>query len=127
MTAALAPVAPRAAAPALPGALAEMAEVAGRAAACDIALAHGGDDGWNVPRRLDDESGRALADLVGARAARALARRFGGESVAVPLARRALVAHLAGAGLTTTEIARRLGIARRTARRYRRDAAEGGR
>ena len=109
-------------APALPGVLAEMADIAGRAAACGIALAHGGDDGWNVPRRVACAPGRALAELVGGRAARAVIRRFGGESVAVPLARRALVAHLAERGLTTTEIARRLGIARRTARRYRREA-----
>ncbi len=112
-------------APALPGVLAEIAEVAGRVAACDIALTHGGDDGWNVPRRLDGAAGRALADLVGGAAARALVGRFGGEAVAVPLARRALVVHLSGIGLTTTEIARRLGIARRTARRYRRDAGCG--
>ena len=121
MTTAMAPP-PGGFAPALPGVLAEMADIAGRAAACGIALAHGGDDGWNVPRRVACAPGRALAELVGGRAARAVIRRFGGESVAVPLARRALVAHLAECGLTTTEIARRLGIARRTARRYRRDA-----
>ncbi len=109
--------------PPLPGVLSEIADVAGRAAACTIALAHGGDDGWNIPRRLDSTAGRALADLVGPAPARAVTRRFGGEALAVPLARRALVVHLAQAGLTTTEIARRLGMSRRAARRYRRDAA----
>ena len=103
----------------LPGALADIAAAAGRAAACDVALAHGGAESWRVPRSLDGEAGRALADLVGRRAARALARRFGGDALAVPLARRALVVHLAEAGLTTAEIARRLRIARRTVRRYR--------
>ena len=80
------------------GALADIAAAAGRAAACDVALAHGGAESWRVPRSLDGEAGRALADLVG---------------------RRALVVHLAAAGLTTSEIARRLRIARRTVRRYR--------
>ena len=111
------------AAPALPGVLAEMAEAAGRDAACGVALEHGGKDGWLVPRRVDCAGGRALMELVGAAAARALTRRFGGESVSVPLARRALVEHLAAAGLSTGGIAQRLRIARRTVRRYRADAA----
>lgn len=114
-----------AAAPPLPGVLAEMAEAAGREAACGVALAHGGKDGWRVPRRVESGAGRALAELVGTAAARALARRFGGEAVSVPLARRALVCHLAGAGLSTGEVAQRLRIARRTVRRYRRDGAGG--
>ena len=112
-----------AAAPPLPGVLADFAAVAGRGAALAVALAHGGDDGWHVPRRARGAAWRALAELAGEPAARALARAFGGQEVAVPLARRALVVHLSAAGMTATEIARRLGIARRTARRYRREAA----
>ena len=112
-----------AAAPPLPGVLEEFAAAAGRAAACAVALAHGGDDGWSVPRDLRGPAGRALAELTGETAARALALAFGGQDVSVPLARRALVVHLSEAGMTTTAIARRLGVTRRTARRYRRDAA----
>ncbi len=107
----------------LPGVLSEIEALAGRGAALGIALAHGGDDGWDVPRALDTPPGQALAGLVGAEAAAAIVGRFGGGAIAVPLARRALVRHLAAQGMSTAEIARRLAITRRTARRYRRHGA----
>lgn len=107
----------------LPGVLAEIADVAGRDVALKVALAHGGDDGWDVPRNLEQPTGQALADLVGDQAARAIIGRFGGEALSVPLARRALVVHLYKLGLNTTEVADNLSITRRTARRYRREGA----
>ena len=107
----------------LPGVLAEIAEVAGRAAALEIALVHGGEDAFHIPRpeHLARDRAYPLIALVGHTAALAIARRCGGGPVYIPRARRALVAHLAQQGLTTAEIAARLGIARRTARRYRRN------
>ena len=103
----------------LPGVLAEIAEVAGRDAALELALAHGGEDAFHIPRpdRLDPD--HPLIALAGPARAQAIARRFGGETIAVPLARRALVRHLAGQGLGTAAIAARLRISKRTARRYR--------
>jgi len=62
-----------------------------------------------------------LIALIGRTVALAVAARCGGGPVYVPLARRALVLHLAAQGLTTAEIAGRLGLSRRTARRYRRN------
>ncbi len=114
-------------APPLPGILAEIEATAGREAALGIALAHGGDDGWYVPRRLHAGPGRELVELVGQDAAEAIVRRFGGGAVSVPLARRALVGCLARHGLSTTAIASRLRISRRTARRYRRLSHESAR
>ena len=109
----------------LPGALAEIAEAAGREAALEIALAHGGEDAFHIPRpeRLARDRAHPLIALVGRTAALAIARRCGGGPVYIPRARLALVAHLAQQGLTTAEIAGRLGLSRRTARRYRRGVA----
>ncbi len=111
-----------AAAPPLPGVLAEIAGVAGREAALAIALAHGGDDGWDVPRSLDGAAGRDLAALIGPEAAEAVVRRLGGGAVSVPMARRAVGGWLSGRGFSTPEIAAALGVTRRAARRYRRAA-----
>ncbi len=107
----------------LPGVLAEIAALAGRDAALGIALHHGGDDGWDVPRTIEGAAGRALVGLVGAEAAAAIVGRFGGEALAVPLARRAVVEWLAEQGWSSAKIACRLNITRRTARRYRRHGA----
>ena len=103
----------------LPGILAEIAEAVGDEVALRIALEHGGDDGWDVPRHIDSRAGHALRELVGEQAARIITARFGGDAIPVPLARRAVVQYLYGKGLTTAEVATRLGITRRTARRYR--------
>ena len=107
----------------LPGVLAEIAEVAGRAAALQIALAHGGEDAFHIPRPEHLGPDHPLTSLVGAEAARVIARRCGGGPVYIPRASRALAPWLAGQGLTTAEIAARLGLSRRTARRYRRHHA----
>ena len=108
---------------ALPGILAEIERVAGRDAALTIALHHGGDDGWDVPRGVASPAGEALAAQIGEVAAAAVVHHLGGTALSVPLARRALVAWLATSrGWTTREIARELAITHRTARRYRRGA-----
>ncbi len=104
----------------LPGVLAEIARIAGREMAIKIALSHGGNEIY-IPRngRLE---GHPLTALVGQRGADALAARFGGATVYIPFARRPLAAHLAGQGLSTAEIAARLGISKRIARAYRASA-----
>ena len=104
-------------APSLPGVLAEIEAVAGREAALEIALAFGGTDIYVSARGAH---ARAVIDAVGAGAWAAIVARLGGETVHVPLARRALVRHLSSQGVGTAEIARRLHITQRTARRYRR-------
>ena len=118
MTARLAAAAP------LPGVLADIAEAAGREAALEIALRFGGNP-LRIPHPADISPGHPLAELVGLEAARAIAERCGGGSaVEIPLARKAVVVHLTGKGLSATEIAVRLGISRYTARRYRRFSPE---
>ena len=103
----------------LPGVLAEIEAVAGRDAALSLALAHGGEDIYIAARGAQ---ARDLAATVGGTAAwAAIVGRLGGEIVRIPLARRVLVRHLAGQGLNTVQIARRLRITRRTVRRYRRE------
>ena len=103
----------------LPADLAAIAEAAGREAALEIALRYGGNP-LRIPHPAHIGSGHPLAELVGLDAARAIAARCGGGTVEIPLARREVVAHLARKGLSTPEIAARLNISRRTARRYRR-------
>jgi len=107
--------------PPLPAVLDEIADHAGRDAALAIALAHGG-RAWRVPRLLTDAEGRAMEQLVGPVAARALIEGCGGHVLEVPLARRAVVAWLGMEGLAASEIADRLRISQRTARRYLREA-----
>lgn len=108
-------------APPLPGILAEIAEAAGRGAAVEVALRFGGDP-LHVPHPAHIGPGHPLAELVSLETARAIARRCGAGTVEIPLARKAVAAHLAAIGLTTPEIARKLNISRRTARRYRKGA-----
>ena len=99
---------------ALPGVLAEIADVAGRDAAIEIAVALGG-------RRLYlPRTGRpppALTRIAGDRA-RLFAARYAGETIDIPLAHRAVARYLARRGFGTAAIAARLGIAQRTAQRY---------
>ena len=104
----------------LPGVLAEVAEVAGRDVAIAFAMALGGTEihvpGPNyIKTHPDHPLSRLLAreDTV-----LRIARRIGGGNVYVPMARRACAAHLAGGGMSIEDIATRLGIAVKTARRY---------
>jgi len=102
---------------ALPGVLAEIETVAGREAALVLAWRHGGDDGWDVPR-CDTAAACELSRLIGRGPAQSLMRRFGGNSIAVPLARRHVVPWLAARGMNASQIANAMHITRRTARRY---------
>ena len=102
---------------ALPGSLPEIADHIGRDAACAIALAYGGMS-WRVPSRLDSRAGHDLAACVGGDAARILITAFGGHVLDIPLARRQVVSWLARRNLTAAQIAERLHITERSARRY---------
>ena len=106
--------------PDLPAGLGEIADHAGREAALTIALEHGGQS-WRVPARADHPEGQALTALLGRDAAQALIAGCGGHVMEVPLARRAVVAWLAGRGVHAPQIASLLRISRRTARRYIRE------
>ena len=101
----------------LPGVLAEIAEIAGRDAAMELALKLGG-EALYVPRpaRLDPD--HRLVVVVGFEASVRIAERFQGETIDVPLARRELALWMAARGATRREIARRLGRQVRTVRRY---------
>ncbi|MBC6416251.1 MAG: hypothetical protein GDA47_00270 [Rhodospirillales bacterium] len=105
--------------PILPAVLDEIAAHAGADAALALAARYGGRT-WRVPKSLDDDAGAALTELAGGEAAAALIGALGGYSLEIPLARRAVAGWLASRGHGTAEIARRLKIAYRTARRYRR-------
>lgn len=102
----------------LPGVLAEVAEVAGREAALDLAL-HMGGQPLHVPKPGHIAPEHPLVRAVGATAARIVADRFQGESLYIPIARRAQVLKLAEQGLPNGDIARRLGISRRSVERHR--------
>jgi len=111
-------------APALPGVLAEIAEVAGRDAAIRVALELGGAE-THLPkaRYLAQHPEHPLFRvLTDASAALRVAERVGGGSVYIPMAHRACAVHLAAAGEAAPAIAARLGIAVTTARRYMRGA-----
>ena len=108
----------------LPGILTDIERIAGREAALMIAVAHGGHGEFYVPRHPAGARGQALADVVGPAAAARIMQVMGGEAVSVPLARRAVVQWLCAGGMTSTEIADRLRITRRTARRYIRAARD---
>ena len=106
-------------APLLPGALAEIAEVAGRDAALQLAL-HLGGAPLHIPKANNVGPDHPLVRAVGAGAARAIVARFEGDNIDIPLAQRALVVHLASSGMSSLEIARRLRMAVQAVRRYRR-------
>ena len=108
----------------LPGILADIERIAGREAALRIAVAHGGHGEFHVPRHPEGARGQALADAVGPAAAARIMKVMGGEAIGVPLARRAVVQWLRAGGMTPTQIADRLCITRRTARRYIRAARD---
>ena len=103
----------------LPGVLAEIAEVAGREAALELAIAWGGTD-IHVPKpeHLTRNPQHPLARLLNFGRAARIARRFGGGQVYLPRARRACALHLAAKGTSSAEIAARLGCTPHSVRRY---------
>lgn len=104
---------------ALPGALAEIEEVAGREAALRLAAYFGGGKIY-VPRPRSITPAHPIARAIGVDAASKVAERFQGEAIEIPMARRALVRELAKEGLSTAGIVGRLKISSRAVRRYRR-------
>ena len=102
----------------LPEKLAEIAEVAGREAALDLAL-HMRGTRLHVPSPANLGADHPLARAVGLIAARLIADRFKGESIYVPKANRALVRHLHARGVAAGDIAARLGITKSAVWRYR--------
>ncbi len=102
---------------ALPGVLSEIAEIAGVEAALGLALLCGGSE-IHIPRPARLTPDHRLTAGLGAGGAAAVARYFAGEKLYIPRARRALARHLAARRVGSAEIAARLGISVRTARRY---------
>ena len=102
----------------LPGVLAEIAEIAGRDAALKLALAQGGNS-IHVPQPEHIQLGHPLCEAMGLTPARKVARQFAGESLYIPMARRALAKHLCGQGVPVAEVAGKLGISKSAVRRYR--------
>ena len=105
--------------PPLTGVLAGIEEIAGREAAVRLAETRGGQS-IHVPRPEHLSDGHLLASAVGLRLARAIAARYSGEVIYVPMDRRAVVRHLAAMGLPTADIAARLRLSHSVVRRYRR-------
>lgn len=95
---------------ALPHGLRQLIDVAGLDAAIAIVLEYGGTF-LDVPRQA---SGTRLEAIVGVEAAAKLIRAFGGDRLAVPLAKRPLVAILLARGVAVMEIARLLRVTRKT-------------
>ncbi|MEQ8396445.1 hypothetical protein [Thalassobaculum sp.] len=93
--------------PPLPALLAEVAEIAGRATALEIALKGGGQQIYVPhPERIE---GSALERLIGRDGAMALSRIRPAEMVNLPVATRALIHHLRfERGLSSNEVAKRL-------------------
>ena len=102
----------------LPGVLAEIAEIAGRDAALKLALAEGGKS-IHVPQPGHLQPAHPLCRATGPGAAKKIARQFAGESLYIPMARRALAKHLCGQGVPVAEVAGKLGISKSAVRRYR--------
>ena len=103
--------------------LAEIAEVAGHAAAMESSLAWGG-DWFHFPKaaHLARHPDHPLVALLGADAGGAVAARLGGGSAYIPMARRACARYLAGKGEADAAIAARLRTTRDTIRKYLRAA-----
>lgn len=108
--------------PALTGKLAEIAEVAGVAAALKLARELGGQE-----LKLSAAKGGKLARIVGQTAASAIVEAFGvGEKLTVPMAhlrgaraRREAVIRLVAQGLSSAKAAQAADVHERTARRAR--------
>ena len=104
---------------ALPGVLAGFEALAGRDVALALAERLGGED-MHIPCPAALHAEHRLVRAVGEAAAHAIAARYRGETLYVPMARRALVRELSERGLGASDIARRTGLTRSTVRRYRR-------
>ena len=95
----------------LPGVLDEIADIAGRDAALDLAAAFGGST-LHVPAPGRVHS-HALAHVLGDQRARQVAERFQGDVVYVPKCRRAVARRMRSQGRSTRDIASVMGVSRR--------------
>jgi len=108
------------------GILASIAEVAGEAAALQLAHAKGGQERVYIPQPDFLRPGHWLVDLLGMDAAVAVAKRLGGGHVEIPMgetARRsrrwAVMNRALDEGKSAAEAARLSGTHQRTVRRHR--------
>lgn len=108
------------------GVLAEIAEIAGDAAAHQLAHAKGGLERVYIPKPENLAAGHWLVDLVGLEHAQAIAQRLGGGHVEIPMGTTATRAHkwrvmrdALGKGQSGAEAARAAGLHQRTVRRHR--------
>ncbi len=105
--------------PALPGVLADIERLAGRGAAIDLALQHGGREVYfPAEKAIAGGDDHPLLHVLGAAAALVVCRHVGGNAIYVPRARRACALELARRGKTPAEIAGLLKTSIYTARRY---------
>jgi hypothetical protein len=108
------------------GILADVAEVAGDAAAAAIAHAKGGLEAVYIPLPGNLAPGHWLVELVGMDKARAIAQLLGGGSVEIPLGasaqaaqRRRVALDAVKRGKSAGEAARMAGCCQRTVRRVK--------
>jgi hypothetical protein len=119
----------------LPGVLAEIAEIAGGAAALQVAAAKGGLEKVHIPQPANLHDGHWLVEAVGMSHAQAIARRMGGGKIDIPLGPFAgqrgkthkAIREALAAGSSPAEVAQLAGVHQRTARRHknRRSATDG--
>lgn len=119
--------------PAFTGVLAEIAEVAGEAAALQLAHAKGGQERVYIPKPDYLAAGHWLVDLVGMEAAVAIAARLGGGHVEITMgttvtrARKwAAMWSALASGKSGAVAARVAGLHQRTVRRHRNGHSGGG-
>jgi hypothetical protein len=111
----------------LPGVLAEIAEIAGGAAALQVADAKGGLEKVHIPLPGNLREGHWLVDAVGMNHAQAIARRLGGAKIDIPFGpfagqrkrTHAAIRQGIAEGSSPAAIARATGVHQRTARRHR--------
>ncbi len=97
----------------LPGVLGDIARIAGRETALDVAERFGGRDAY-----VRQGDGAPISDGLAADVKRVLGREFGGTSHYIPRARRHVAQRLFARGMTVREVATRLGVTRAAARKY---------
>lgn len=111
----------------LPGVLAEVAEVAGQAAALRLADARGGTEKTYVPRPEALTAEHWLVQALGWDDAKTVAARIGGGPVPIPLGPlsglrgrvRTAIRRALAEGRSAAEVARLVGVHQRTVRRHR--------
>ena len=99
----------------LPGILAEVEDIIGREKTIRLAIQLGGRE-MHIPRPDRMDSSHPIAIEVGIRKARRIAKRYSGESVYVPHARKAITLYLLQQGRTVQEISEVLSVSKKAVR-----------